>query len=99
MQKCLRLFLANGDNLPDSVLLLPNSYSSCLPPVGKDVDMKIGGKGIICLNTVVIQERLASCESNIYFEHCLSAGGNVSTVVLDQRLPPDSEFSLVLSIV
>lgn len=100
MQHCVRVTLTNPGALPDTVLLLPASYGSTLAPIGREVDVDTTAGGEDCLvrlNTVVVMER--SCgeeEGDSHWEHCLSAGGNLSTVVMDRRLPVDATCALTI---
>ena len=107
MQRCARVTFTTIDNetLPETIIIVPHTYTLSLPTIGKEVHMEIhttqaeegspGPSCTLCLNTIVVQERLI--KGSQYYEHCLSAGGNVSTVVLDQRLPPDTICALYIS--
>lgn len=101
MQHGIRVTLDNGGTLPKTVLVLPATYASSLPPIGDDVDIweakgNTDKNHFIRMNTIVIQDR--SCGKD-YWEHCLSAGGNLSTVVLDKRVASDAAYTLALSVV
>ena len=101
MQHCVRVTLSNLETLPDTILTLPASYVSSLPVVGEGVDIHVIEKGTplipeecIRLNVVVVQERPSG---DGHWEHCLSVGGNVNSVILDQRLTPDTACVITIA--
>ena len=104
MQHCIRATFSNPQYLPDTVLLLPSVYSEQLrTAMGLDLEMLIDDHGkldtehkhLIRLNVIVVQARHAA---NDHWEYCLSAGGNVCTIVMGgEKLPPDTACSLSVS--
>lgn len=101
MQHCVRVTVAHPAPLPETVLLLPASYAAALPPVGHRVEVEVRdhegdastGGDLVRLNAVVVQERPCG---EAHWEHCLSAGGNVSTVVLGRRLAADAACAVAV---